>query len=541
MGYSRADWFFWSEVEKDNVMAYQDADTLGWGHTALDKLLYPFMKAIAYTVPDRVAPNVVTIAGIVSLMHAVYLSNKHSDKHPAFTSIVCAALVTAYYVLDAIDGLHAARMRNKSNIGALLVSSMNCFAPALLVVIFCRTVIGIQNLTTIWYAVQGTQFFFLYVHLRETHGESRHFIRYFVPGAAALVPLFPFVCLCRAAVELVSEDSVQHLIELWWSWVDIVVGYVKLLPGGESFGQEALEVAHRGSWRDGFLTLYVMWFIGVLITCVLPPNPQNKKISADEVKNFAQTQARLMICLVYRMVPGLMLNLNISPEVTMDTVLVDGLFVAVLMTDITVSRMAKRALHPWVIIFCMISVLDLFLETLLCVFYFGSIFYDLSEHTKMPLFTIQRNVYVDGVYDLCHIGHMRMFAASAQFGNSLFVGVINDKDAAPYKRKPVMTHEERCTEVGACKYVTKVIPDAPCFGIPREFIEKHNIHLVVCGEEYFTNPNDIYYKTPREMGILQCAPRTQGMSTSELIRRVKSIPDEELVAKDKIRKAEGSQ
>eukprot|EP01061_Rhynchopus_euleeides_P009796 TRINITY_DN19098_c0_g1_i2.p1 TRINITY_DN19098_c0_g1~~TRINITY_DN19098_c0_g1_i2.p1 ORF type:complete len:222 (+),score=98.35 TRINITY_DN19098_c0_g1_i2:66-731(+) len=183
----------------------------------------------------------------------------------------------------------------------------------------------------------------------------------------------------------------------------------------------------------------------------------------------------------------------------------------------------------------MISVMDPFVETLLCAAYFWSVFHDLSMHSHMPIFTIQRNIYVDGIYDLCHIGHMRMFAASAQFGNALFVGVINDEDATPYKRKPVMTHEERCIEVGACKYVTKVIPNAPCDGITREFVEAHNIHLVVCGEEYFVNPNDKYYREPREMGILKCAPRTEGMSTSDLINRILEVDATSLMPKDKLR------
>ena len=91
-----------------------------------------------------------------------------------------------------------------------------------------------------------------------------------------------------------------------------------------------------------------------------------------------------------------------------------------------------------------------------------------------------------------------------------------------------MTSDERCAEVEACKAVTKVIPDAPCFGLTREFLDLHQIHVVAYGEEYlerYPDPNDdIYYKVPRLMGIARPLPRTQGLSTSDLIQRIQAAP-----------------
>ena len=45
-----------------------------------------------------------------------------------------------------------------------------------------------------------------------------------------------------------------------------------------------------------------------------------------------------------------------------------------------------------------------------------------------------------------------------------------------------MTTQERCEAVAACKCVYKAIPGAPCFGMTKEFIEKHNIHIIAHGE-----------------------------------------------------------
>eukprot|EP01059_Diplonema_ambulator_P008994 TRINITY_DN18765_c0_g2_i1.p1 TRINITY_DN18765_c0_g2~~TRINITY_DN18765_c0_g2_i1.p1 ORF type:complete len:554 (+),score=101.94 TRINITY_DN18765_c0_g2_i1:36-1664(+) len=529
--FSRANWFFWGDVEKDNVRDYEPVRQ-GYGTGMIDKLMYPMMVKCASVIPDTVAPNVITVAGLVSLLHGAYLSHKHSETYPVGVAIACSLLVTAYYVLDAVDGLHAERIRNRSNIGYLLITSVNSFTPVLLMVILCRTVLGITHFPTIWYAVQSFQLFFLFAHIRDLHGTSRHIAHLFMPGPAAIVPLFPVLCLARAAFAYCgSEEMLQTVINMAWGRVEIVVDW--LTAFGFEHAEDIMIEAQAKTWHDMFFTVYVMNFVAVLCACLI--RPMQQKDDKDLVTISKQTQNRLLVCLIYRVTPGMMLLFGLIPEVSMASILVDGLFLSVMMTDMVVGRMARRSLHPWIILFCMVSVLDLFVETMLCFFYFSSIFYDLSEHFKMPLFTVQRNVYVDGIYDLCHVGHMRMFAASAKYGNALFVGVVNDEDATPYKRKPIMTHEERCTEVAACKYVTKVIPNAPPDGIPRDFIEKHNIHTVVCGEEYFNRPNDHYYRVPREMGILNCAPRTEGISTSELINRILAAEEGSLAPKDKQR------
>lgn len=111
-------------------------------------------------------------------------------------------------------------------------------------------------------------------------------------------------------------------------------------------------------------------------------------------------------------------------------------------------------------------------------------FGDLCTYMNLPLLTTNVNVYCDGVYDLCHIGHKNLFKAALKFGTRLYVGVVGDKDAMNYKRPPIMSMEERAAEVEACKGVHKVIKNSPCFGITQEFVEEHMIHVVCHGVEY---------------------------------------------------------
>merc|ERR1719163_1446819 len=110
-----------------------------------------------------------------------------------------------------------------------------------------------------------------------------------------------------------------------------------------------------------------------------------------------------------------------------------------------------------------------FLMLFFVVCYYIAVFGDLMTHLNLPLLQVIKNVYCDGVYDLCHIGHKNVFRNALKLGNRLFVGVCGDEDCKNYKRPPIMSHAERAAEVRNCKCVTKVIENAPCFGLTEEF------------------------------------------------------------------------
>ena len=83
-----------------------------------------------------------------------------------------------------------------------------------------------------------------------------------------------------------------------------------------------------------------------------------------------------------------------------------------------------------------------------------AVFGDLCTYMNLPLLTTNVNVYCDGVYDLCHIGHKNLFKSALKFGTRLYVGVVGDKDAMNYKRPPIMSMEERAAEVcWVCAYM----------------------------------------------------------------------------------------
>lgn len=124
------------------------------------------------------------------------------------------------------------------------------------------------------------------------------------------------------------------------------------------------------------------------------------------------------------------------------------------------------------------------------------------------------------VADLFHYGHVNFLRQARAHGDYLLVGVHAD-DAATYKPRPIMTMEERVASVEGCRYVDEVVPHAP-LEIDREWIEKHNIDLVMHGDDFSSELEQLCYKIPIEMGIYRTIGYTPGISTSEIKARVRA-------------------
>ena len=79
-------------------------------------------------------------------------------------------------------------------------------------------------------------------------------------------------------------------------------------------------------------------------------------------------------------------------------------------------------------------------------------------------------IYVDVVGDLVHYGHVNLFIQAKKWGQSLIVGVHNDSTVASYKRRPIMSMEERIKVIEQFSVVDFVIPNAP-IRVTKEYIQ----------------------------------------------------------------------
>ena len=62
-------------------------------------------------------------------------------------------------------------------------------------------------------------------------------------------------------------------------------------------------------------------------------------------------------------------------------------------------------------------------------------------------------VYVDGVFDLTHFFHYKLFKQARELGDTLIVGVLSDEECINYKRSPILTEKERTENIRCCGHV----------------------------------------------------------------------------------------
>lgn len=136
-----------------------------------------------------------------------------------------------------------------------------------------------------------------------------------------------------------------------------------------------------------------------------------------------------------------------------------------------------------------------------------------------------RRIYVDGIWDCFHMGHVLHFKEMKFLDNKenhLVVGVINDCDATGYKREPVYDENNRRILVESCRYVDEIIENAPLV-VTEEFMEKHGIDLVCHG---FFDVKDItkqadFFKIPIKLGKFRAVEYHKGISTTQIIEKIK--------------------
>ncbi len=127
------------------------------------------------------------------------------------------------------------------------------------------------------------------------------------------------------------------------------------------------------------------------------------------------------------------------------------------------------------------------------------------------------------VADLFHYGHVNFLRQAREHGDYLLVGVHADQAVMSYKRRPIFSMEERVASVEGCRYVDKVVSNAP-LTIDLAWIEQHDIDLILHGDDVSGEMEESWYKIPIEMGIYRSVGYTPGISTTEIIARIKAEP-----------------
>ena len=130
-------------------------------------------------------------------------------------------------------------------------------------------------------------------------------------------------------------------------------------------------------------------------------------------------------------------------------------------------------------------------------------------------------VYMDGVFDLFHRGHLESINKCLKYGDEIIIGIISDKDAESYKRKPIINQDDRSEIIKNLKNVSDIIFPAPLI-LTKDFIINNKIDIVV---HSFSNNKDFeiqkdFFKVPIDMGIFKKIDYYDKISTTNIIKKI---------------------
>ena len=134
-------------------------------------------------------------------------------------------------------------------------------------------------------------------------------------------------------------------------------------------------------------------------------------------------------------------------------------------------------------------------------------------------------VFTNGCFDILHRGHIEYLQSAAALGDVLIIGLNTDASVKRIKSKgrPINSEDDRAAVLAALRCV-----DAVCLfdeDTPLELIKAIKPDILVKGSDY--NPEDIvgYTEVMKNSGRVVTVPLVQGKSTTELIQRIKELPD----------------
>jgi choline-phosphate cytidylyltransferase len=106
------------------------------------------------------------------------------------------------------------------------------------------------------------------------------------------------------------------------------------------------------------------------------------------------------------------------------------------------------------------------------------------------------------------------------------VGCCNDELTHKFKGETVLSDKERYENLYHCRWVDKVIPDAP-WVVTQSFLDEHDIDFVCHDELPYVDTSGSgvgdCYAPLKAMGRFHATKRTDGVSTTDLIVEFKII------------------
>lgn len=122
-------------------------------------------------------------------------------------------------------------------------------------------------------------------------------------------------------------------------------------------------------------------------------------------------------------------------------------------------------------------------------------------------------IYVGGIFDLFHIGHLRLLKNARKFGDILVAGVLTDEAAEKYKRKPIIPYEQRVEIVK--EFADIVVPQTDVD--ETETVKKIKPDINIRGDD--GEPRGLKWWVDNNKKIIYL-PYTKSISTTKIIEKI---------------------
>ncbi|KAL7552395.1 LOW QUALITY PROTEIN: hypothetical protein ACHAWF_015632 [Thalassiosira exigua] len=327
--------------------------------------------------PNDVAPNVVAAAGLACLVLAWCVQNLYRDAYPTACAGFAVVSVLISFATSGVAGRHTDRLCQRSGLGKLFEHSCDGGSG----VFFTALATGCLGAGA----------------MRRSAGQLTLFAKHLTAFLRKEGMLYGFWTASLALRVAVGLDRLVRLNEVTNSVppddkydVEIKDNVKEIITDPHKLGSEIMQM------------LYACVYLVALRKTLLLRREHN------------WTKFRIIFCLTMRLIPAVFLRWGYYADtiigLTAVDVVVDGLFLTLLTSDVTLAKMAGREIHSWVVLMSPAVILGRATIILLITVNYVAIFADLSAYLNMPLMIVCCNAYCDGVYDLCHIGHTKHYS-----------------------------------------------------------------------------------------------------------------------------------
>ncbi|WP_432453563.1 adenylyltransferase/cytidyltransferase family protein [Agarivorans sp. QJM3NY_29] len=140
--------------------------------------------------------------------------------------------------------------------------------------------------------------------------------------------------------------------------------------------------------------------------------------------------------------------------------------------------------------------------------------------------------YTTGVFDLFHVGHVRVLRNAKAMCDRLIVGVTNDELVSYKNKKAVIPFEERLEIVSACEYVDLAVEQSTMDKM--DAFNRYKFNIMFVGDDWYKT--DKWDQIDRELTVagvrLVYFPYTKSTSSTLINNTLLSLRSEAIDSKE---------